>query len=311
VRSFPQEDTRLTVPREFLEQHIINMHRYVEGTASELLFNLDEVGASDWEDRKPKKVFVSISLSETEIFHEVSRKFRHQSLLACVSAAGDSVTPLIINCLHNTESIWTTGLRENEDLMLRFRDPAYIDEEIFFEYISTIFVPYVQCIPQSNSQFRNQSAVLLLDSCPAHTSERILEILGKNAILAVTFPAHTTNLFQGLDLVLFGVLKKKKQTEELDGDTSPAISQITKLLNAYECAATSSNIRGAFRKAGFLIDTKTNPFRVKFDDSIVRENPGFKELWERNFSLSNISARRRNSPFGFINERYFTHCTPQ
>jgi hypothetical protein len=180
-----------------------------------------------------------------------------------------------------------------------------MDEAIFFDYIETIFIPYICSLRASKHSFKKENAVLLMDSCPAHTSNRILQILGENSIMVITFPAHRTNLFQSLDLVLFGIVKKKKQTEDCEPDQIAILQQISRLLNAYESAATSTNIRSSFKKAGFLIDTTSSLSRVKFDDNIVRGNPGFRELWERNFSINNISTRQRNSSFGFINEQYF------
>jgi hypothetical protein len=59
-KSSPQEETRLQVPRVFLEEAIGTMHETIQGRQSELVFNLDDVGISDWEDRKPKKVVVPI-----------------------------------------------------------------------------------------------------------------------------------------------------------------------------------------------------------------------------------------------------------
>jgi hypothetical protein len=46
-----------------------------------------------------------------------------------------------------------------------------------------------------------------MDSASPHVSERVLQSLGRNKIMAIVFPAHTTNIFQALDLVFFGVLK--------------------------------------------------------------------------------------------------------
>jgi hypothetical protein len=52
-RSLPQENTCLTVPREYLEAHIEHMKSIVAKKFAELVFNLDEVGSSDWKDWKP------------------------------------------------------------------------------------------------------------------------------------------------------------------------------------------------------------------------------------------------------------------
>jgi hypothetical protein len=60
-KSSPQEETCLQVPRVFLEETIRTMHETIQGRPSELVFHLDEVGISNWEDRKPKKVVVPIT----------------------------------------------------------------------------------------------------------------------------------------------------------------------------------------------------------------------------------------------------------
>jgi hypothetical protein len=45
----------MTIPRVYLEQHIATMKNHVAGKYFEMIFNLDEVGSSEWEDRKTKK----------------------------------------------------------------------------------------------------------------------------------------------------------------------------------------------------------------------------------------------------------------
>jgi hypothetical protein len=46
-RSIPQEDTRVIVPRVYLEEHIQLAKLVIAGKFSELVFNLDEIGSSD------------------------------------------------------------------------------------------------------------------------------------------------------------------------------------------------------------------------------------------------------------------------
>jgi hypothetical protein len=58
VKSTPQEDARLEVPRVFLDETIRCLREYVKGMTAELVFNLDEVGVSEWEDRKDKKAII-------------------------------------------------------------------------------------------------------------------------------------------------------------------------------------------------------------------------------------------------------------
>jgi hypothetical protein len=42
-----------------LERTVQNVNEYVQGCTAELVFNLDEIGISDWQDRKARKVVVS------------------------------------------------------------------------------------------------------------------------------------------------------------------------------------------------------------------------------------------------------------
>ena len=200
----------MTIPREFLIAHFTNMKEIVENCCSELCFNLDEVGSSDWEERKIKKVLVSKSSDPKTVNHAVSRKFKHQTLVALVSSAGDALTPLLIASCDVEEDLNKNGYRIGDDVIFRYRKPPFINKELFNEYIISVLIPYVSSLRQKE-EYSNEPAVLLLDSCSAHVNDEILRILGENSIKVVAFPAHTTNIFQALDLVLFDVFKKKSR----------------------------------------------------------------------------------------------------
>jgi hypothetical protein len=152
---------------------------------------------------------------------------------------------MIISVSPIPASLWAQGLRQGEDAMVRVKQPAYIDENIFFEYISQVLVPCVSNL-REKPEFSNETAVLLMDLTSPYVSERVLQLLCPNNIMAVVFHAHTTNIFQILDLVLFGVLKKIKQTATGEFDERHVREQITKLLQAYEQTATSMTIRASF-----------------------------------------------------------------
>lgn len=84
----------------------------------------------------------------------------------------------------------------------------FINKELFNEYIMSVLIPYVSSLLEKE-EYLNEPAVLLLDSCSAHVNDEILRILGENGIKVVAFPAHSTNIFQALALLLFVVFKKK------------------------------------------------------------------------------------------------------
>jgi hypothetical protein len=90
------------------------------------------------------------------------------TLLACVSAAGDAVTSMLITTTPIHASLWSRGLRQNEDVMVRRHTPAYIDEELLFEYITSILIPCVDAV-RSHAGLETETAILLMDSAHPHT----------------------------------------------------------------------------------------------------------------------------------------------
>jgi hypothetical protein len=134
-RSLSQEDTRLIVSREHLEAHIERMKSIVAGNFAEPTMRSHiEVASSDGQHRKPRKIIPPRAVSPYDVSHLVSRRDRHLTLLACVSAGGVSSI---------RDEIWSAELRENDDAMFRFRIPAYMTEELFHEYLTNVFIPYI------------------------------------------------------------------------------------------------------------------------------------------------------------------------
>jgi hypothetical protein len=54
---------------------------------AELIFNLDEVGMSEWEDRKEKKVIVPATMDGQTMHHRASRSVRYISIIICITVA--------------------------------------------------------------------------------------------------------------------------------------------------------------------------------------------------------------------------------
>jgi hypothetical protein len=69
IPSVPQEAQRLEVPRCFLDETVRCITHFVDGLPTELVFKLNEVRISDWEDRTSKFVIVPKSLSSQTIHH--------------------------------------------------------------------------------------------------------------------------------------------------------------------------------------------------------------------------------------------------
>jgi transposase len=122
TKSTSQEQQCLQVPRMFLERTVQDLKEHVQKYVAELVFNLDEVGLSDWEDPRPKTVIVPATMRGQTIHHDISRTVKHISVIAWVSAAGESLTPYIITSQAPTSN-----------------PSPCINAEIFLDDIRTIF----------------------------------------------------------------------------------------------------------------------------------------------------------------------------
>jgi hypothetical protein len=63
-----QESQHSQAPGAFLERIIQDLHEYVQGCVAELVRNLDDVGSSDWEDHKTKKV-INLAAMSGQMIH--------------------------------------------------------------------------------------------------------------------------------------------------------------------------------------------------------------------------------------------------
>jgi hypothetical protein len=118
----------------------------------------------------------------------------------------------------------------------------------------------------------------------------------------ITFPPHTTHIFQSLDLSLVGVFKKKINYRLPLGDDETAAAFIKRIFPNMKQTPVEDNVRGAFMQLALSYDTAAIPYLLVFDENVLRQSPGFLTLWNRDCPLEDLSERRRNATFGWINK---------
>jgi hypothetical protein len=104
-------------------------------SCAELVFNLDEVGISEWKDRAPRKVIVPVSMTDQTIHHGIHRNLKHMSVICCVSAAGESLTPFVVSSQVNDKVIETLkieGFQMGVDMVLEQRQKRISHCNTFF-----------------------------------------------------------------------------------------------------------------------------------------------------------------------------------
>jgi hypothetical protein len=63
---------------------------------AELIFDIDECGFNDWEERKAKTVLIPARVRNKSLHHPVDCQIRYQTLICWITSAGDSDRPILI-----------------------------------------------------------------------------------------------------------------------------------------------------------------------------------------------------------------------
>jgi hypothetical protein len=72
--------------------------------------------------------------------------------------------------------------------------------------------------------FTEEIGVSLMDNCPSHVTDDVISLLTEEPMRVITFAPHTTQIFQVLDVTLFGVLKRRPRYElHFNGETETVI----------------------------------------------------------------------------------------
>jgi hypothetical protein len=208
----PQENVRLQVPREYFERDIRLIKECPPLVPTELLFNIDESGFGDSKARKLKSVLIPTGVQRTTLHYPACRKIRHHTLIRCVTAAGDAYCPLLISAQAAARDVFQHEIRDGIDLHIEIAPSPDVTSKIFARSIDTVLIPAVQ----ANQELRDctkKPAILFYNNCSAYISEAMLWNAARHKVLIITYPSHTSHVFQVLDVLLFGVVKRSKNTK--------------------------------------------------------------------------------------------------
>ena len=225
--------------------------------------------------------------------------FKKITICATISMAGDVLPPLIIsNRVTIDQEIYDAGWREGQDFVYYHQKNSFMTKEIFQNYIFNHIIPYIDNT-RKMMKLEDSPGVLLIDNCTSHQCDEIYKVLANNNIRLITFPPHTTNLFQPLDLVTFGIFKQEKSQVRSKYKKGSQIDIINKNLIAMERATTSSNNRSAFYRSGLMIQASIIPnvacIREQYLNDIVDHS-----------QLNDYENENCKVTFGWVNKEYFT-----
>jgi hypothetical protein len=108
-----------------------------------------------------------------QAIHDASRnisKGETYLAIACVSAAGESLTPCIITSQDSPsvrEKLKKHGVEFGTDLIMKSNAKPYINVEIFLDYVRTVLIPKLGELRRL-VEFAEEMPVLLMDNCSSH-----------------------------------------------------------------------------------------------------------------------------------------------
>ena len=129
-----------------------------------------------------------------------------------------------------------------------YSQKGYIDGELLAEWVK-------HSDRYTKSKAQGRTKFIFLDSHLSRINLQFLLYCRKNNIRAVCYLSHSTHIYQGLDVVVFSVLKRHFSDEMLkfEAKTGMAVNKsnfVTVYTPAHMRAFTKENIEIAFRKTG-------------------------------------------------------------
>jgi hypothetical protein len=194
----------------------------------------------------------------------------------------DTIFYFFISQSDSGETVQPEGFRLGVDLILEHQNKPYMSSQLFAEYISTVLLPYVYEL-RSNEEFADKEAVLLMANYSIHVHGDTLQRLADHRVKVLTFPLHTTHIFQSHDLSLFGNFKKRMNYRlplETDETTAGFMKRIFHMMKQ---TPVKDNVRSSFMQLDLTYNINTIAYVLMFDEHVLRQSPRFIALWEQDY----------------------------
>jgi hypothetical protein len=115
-------------------------------------------------------------------------------------------------------------------------------------------------------EFKACKAILLMDNYLSHISHDVVVILTRVRVKIITVAIHTSHIFQMLDVVLFGTLKKYATDLETLDVEQPAAAFLLTVDHEFKQTKIQINIWRAFAAINFTYDIEQVSYELFFDE---------------------------------------------
>jgi hypothetical protein len=203
------------------------------------------------------------------------------------------------------QEFYSSGLAIGKHpVVVEHRSP-HINQQLFPDDISRVLLPFLRKV-HTNPLLFSRLAVLLMDKCKAHMGDEGQKVLADYGVMMITRAPRATNIFQVLDISLFGIFKLIKGNTDESGMVHEMSNHVVKTIRAIQRWCNPPNIQAAFQKAGFESISVSEPALITFHEERLRQMEGFREIWDTDFPIEDCSRRRQESSYGFVNSRFLS-----
>ena len=248
------------------------------------VYNVDEEGHDEYVDTKKTETVVVPKGNTEKLRFPVERKDDHTTFVACICADGTYMKPLIVVKRKTIEArILRTSLWNK--LRIEHEDTGYINSKIFDAWLEKVFIPEVN--KRRLDYNYTGPAVLILDGCPSHYTDKLFDLCNANLIKIFFIPPHSSNQTQMLDLATFHAHKENVRSARLFEitDDDLLVDKIGMLYDSFHKAASYKNVVASFEAAGAVFEPGPNGmpivrFSIDFTTQIWHKNKTKKEKAE-------------------------------
>jgi hypothetical protein len=156
------------------------------------VFNCDETGMSF----APKPGKVAVGVGQKHPYKVTSGDKSQLTVLACASASGNCIPPMVIFDRKTLKLEMTHG--EVPGTFYGLSQNGWIDSELFSEWFKNHFLAHAPAV---------RPLLLLLDGHSSHYQPEFIRLAAAEDVVVFCLPPHSTHLLQPLDNGVFGSLK--------------------------------------------------------------------------------------------------------
>jgi hypothetical protein len=252
----PMEVERTRVKVDDIQAYFNVLKQKLTGVPAHFIFNMDEMGHSDWADRLDKTVWVSSSYDKKTVPLPVSRNGKRITLVATIALDGSICRPLFIVPRKTIDTDLVLMGLTSEKITVSHQQKGFMVTTIFEKWFGDIFLEEI--LRRRLVYEYDGPAFLIIDGCTSHDSDLVYDLCLDNNIDIIVLPPHASNQLQMLDLSIFGITKRYISDFNKLDSLSIQSMHIAKIYSAFIAAALPHNIVESFRNGGIIVTRSSN-----------------------------------------------------